>query len=99
MTKPAIGFIGLGLMGAAMVDCLQGKGYALTVLGNRSRTRIDAAIAKGASEAATARELAAASDIVMICMSTSDQVESRMRGDDGSEFSATAVREWLKKNL
>ncbi|WP_226780245.1 NAD(P)-dependent oxidoreductase [Oceaniglobus trochenteri] len=81
MTK--IGFIGLGLMGAAMVQRLQDKGHAVTVLGNKTRTRIDKAIANGASEAKTARDLAADSDIVMLCMGTSDQVESRMQGEDG----------------
>lgn len=83
MTQPAIGFIGLGLMGAAMVGRLQDKGYALTVLGNRDRTGIDAALARGATEASSAKALAEASDIVMLCMGTSDQVEARMRGTDG----------------
>ena len=58
MTQPTIGFIGLGLMGAAMVGRLQDKGYALNVLGNRDRTGVEAALARGASEAATAKELA-----------------------------------------
>lgn len=35
MSGPRIGFIGLGLMGRAMVSRLQDKGYALSVLGNR----------------------------------------------------------------
>lgn len=78
-----IGFIGLGLMGAAMVQRLQDMGHDLTVMGNKNRTRLDKAIANGATEALTARDLAAASDIVMLCMGTSDQVESRMSGDDG----------------
>ncbi|MEY1556383.1 NAD(P)-dependent oxidoreductase [Yoonia sp. R2331] len=78
-----IGFIGLGLMGGAMVSRLQDKGYALTVLGNRDRTEIDKAIARGAVEASNAREVAAQSDVVMLCMGTSDHVEGRMRGDDG----------------
>ena len=78
-----IGFIGLGLMGAAMVGRLQDKGYELTVLGNRNRTGLDAAISRGATEAATAKEVAEASDIIMLCMGTSDHVEGRMRGDDG----------------
>ncbi len=78
-----IGFIGLGLMGSAMVSRLQDKGYALTVLGHRNRTGLDAAIARGASEAASGRDLAEASDIVMLCMGTSDHVEARMRGEDG----------------
>lgn len=83
MAQPTIGFIGLGLMGGAMVSRLQDKGYAVTVLGNRDRTQIDKAIARGATEAATARDLATASDIVMICVGTSEQVEGRVRGDDG----------------
>ncbi|AEI95773.1 NAD(P)-dependent oxidoreductase [Roseobacter litoralis] len=83
MTKPTIGFIGLGLMGGAMVGRLQDQGYALSVLGNRDRTHLDAAVARGATEVASAKEVAAASDIIMLCMGTSDHVESRMRGEDG----------------
>jgi len=78
-----IGFIGLGLMGASMVERLQAKGHTLTVMANRSRPRVDAAVARGATEVKTARDLAAASDIVMLCMDTSDSVEARMLGDDG----------------
>jgi 2-hydroxy-3-oxopropionate reductase len=83
MTKPTIGFIGLGLMGAAMVGRLQDQGYSLTVMANRSRPNVDAAIARGASEVSTARDVAAASDVVMLCMDTSASVEGRMRGPDG----------------
>lgn len=83
MTQPKIGFIGLGLMGSAMVGRLQDKGYSVTALANRDRTGIDAAIARGATEAANGKEVAKASDIVMLCMGTSDHVESRMRGPDG----------------
>lgn len=83
MTQPTIGFIGLGLMGAAMVGRLQDKGYSLTVMGNVSRPRIDAAVAAGATEAKTGRAVAEASDIVMLCMDTSASVEGRMRGEDG----------------
>ncbi len=79
----SIGFIGLGLMGGAMVECLQKKGYAVTVTANRSRTRIDEAVARGAQEVGNAREVAEASDIVMLCMDTSQSVESRMHGDEG----------------
>ena len=78
-----VGFIGLGLMGGAMVGRLQDKGHELVVLGNRDRTYLDQAIARGAREAGTAREVSEASDIVMLCMGTSDQVEGRMHGADG----------------
>lgn len=83
MSKPAIGFIGLGLMGGAMCQRLLDLDYPLTVLANRSRTQVDAALARGASEAGTAKALAEASDIVMLCMDTSASVEGRMLGDDG----------------
>ncbi len=83
MTKPTIGFIGLGLMGAAMVSRLQDLDYVVTTTVNRSRTRIDAAVARGAVEVDSAREVAEASDIVMLCMDTSASVESRMRGAEG----------------
>ncbi len=83
MGKPRIGFIGLGLMGGAMVSRLQDKGYELIVLGNTDRTELDKATARGADEASNAREVAEKSDIVMLCMGTSDHVEGRMRGDAG----------------
>ena len=83
MNKPKIGFIGLGLMGSSMVERLQDLGYSLTVLGNRNRTYIDEAIARGAVEATNAKAVAEASDIIMLCMGTSDQVEARMRGANG----------------
>jgi 3-hydroxyisobutyrate dehydrogenase-like beta-hydroxyacid dehydrogenase len=83
MSKPTIGFIGLGLMGGAMVGRLQDVGYSVTVLGNRDRTYLDVAIARGAVEAPNAKAVAEASDIVMLCMGTSDHVEARMRGDEG----------------
>ena len=83
MTKPQIGFIGLGLMGAAMVGRLQSQGYSLTVMGNVSRPGIDTAVAAGAVEAENARALTQACDIVMLCMDTSDSVESRMPGEKG----------------
>jgi 2-hydroxy-3-oxopropionate reductase len=83
MTKPRIGFIGLGLMGSAMVQRLLDLGYTMAVVANTSRTHVDAAVARGATEFGSARDVATASDIVMLCMGTSDQVESRMLGDRG----------------
>lgn len=78
-----IGFIGLGLMGSAMVQRLLDTGHTLTVLGNRDRTGVEAAVARGATEAASAKAVAEAADIVMLCMGTSEHVEGRLRGDDG----------------
>lgn len=81
--KPTIGFIGLGLMGSAMVNRLIDCGYAVTVIANRSRANVDKAVARGATEVTSARAVAKASDIIMLCMDTSANVEARMFGEDG----------------
>lgn len=78
-----IGFIGLGLMGSAMVQRLQSLGYSLIVVAHRNRQPIEEAVERGAVEAATAGEAAAASDIVMLCVDTSEAVESVMQGEGG----------------
>ena len=81
--KPSIGFVGLGLMGSAIVGRMQDLDYPMTVMGRTNRTGIDAAVARGATEAKNAKELAAASDVVMLCVDTSESVESIMLGDEG----------------
>lgn len=78
-----IGFIGLGLMGSAMVECLQDNGFKMVVMANRSRHAVDAAVARGAEEVTSARAVAEKSDIIMLCMDTSQSVEGRMRGEEG----------------
>ena len=82
MKLPKIGFIGLGLMGANMVECLQKNGFDVTVM-NRSQGPVEAAVARGATAASSAKALAEASDIVMLCVTTSEVVESLVYGDDG----------------
>ncbi|MEP1471944.1 MAG: NAD(P)-dependent oxidoreductase [Halieaceae bacterium] len=82
MTKPVIGFIGLGLMGGNMVENLQTRGYAPIVL-DLNPDAVAAVVARGGSAASSAAELAAASDIVMLCLTTSKVVESLVYSDDG----------------
>lgn len=82
MENPVIGCIGLGLMGGNMVACLQDNGIAPVVM-NRSQEPVAAAVARGARAAQTGREMAAACDIIMLCVTTSDVVESLIYGDDG----------------
>lgn len=81
--KPTIGFIGLGLMGSAMVQRLQTLGYPMTVIAHRKREAVEAAVARGATEAKTPGELAQTSEIVMLCVDTSASVEANMYGPDG----------------
>lgn len=81
--KPKIGFIGMGLMGSAMVKRLQSVGYELTVMAHRNRKPINEAVARGAVEATNAAEVAQRADIIMLCVDTTASVESVMRGDNG----------------
>jgi len=83
MTKPTIGFIGLGLMGGNMAENLQNRGFELVVYG-RNADAIAAVIGRGnARQVETPRDLAKACDIVMLCVTTSEVVESLIYGDDG----------------
>lgn len=82
MDKPIIGFIGLGLMGGNMAECLQNNGYTLNVMG-RNKDAVAAVTARGATQVATPKELAEACDVIMLCVTTSDVVESLIYGDEG----------------
>ena len=82
MTKPVIGFIGLGLMGGNMVECLQKNGFKPIVM-DLNKEAVAAVVARGATEASSAKELAAASDIVMLCLTTSAVVEKLVYAEDG----------------
>lgn len=83
MSKPVIGFIGLGLMGANMVENLQNRGFEVVFMA-RKQDVIDKVLARGnASLASTPKELAEKSDIVQLCVTTSEVVESLVYGDDG----------------
>ncbi|WP_394176393.1 NAD(P)-dependent oxidoreductase [Thalassotalea litorea] len=82
MSKPVIGFIGLGLMGGNMVENLQNRGYTLNVM-DLNKDAVAACVARGATAANSAKELAEASDIVMLCLTTSAIVEKVVYGDEG----------------
>jgi 3-hydroxyisobutyrate dehydrogenase-like beta-hydroxyacid dehydrogenase len=82
MTKPVIGFIGLGLMGSNMVENLQTKGFEPIVM-DLNKDAVAAVVARGATEATSVKELAAASDIVMLCLTTSKVVEMLVYAEDG----------------
>jgi 3-hydroxyisobutyrate dehydrogenase-like beta-hydroxyacid dehydrogenase len=81
--RPVIGFIGVGLMGHGMARNIVTKGFPLVVLGHRNREPVEHLKSLGATEAASARELAARCDIVHLCVTGSPQVEANLRGPDG----------------
>jgi 3-hydroxyisobutyrate dehydrogenase-like beta-hydroxyacid dehydrogenase len=79
-----IGFIGAsGLMGHGMARNLLAKGHSLTLAVHRNRDRVADLLAAGATEAASAKEVAAASDLVFICVTGSPQVEASVNGANG----------------
>ena len=83
MKKPTIGFIGLGLMGGNMVENLQKRGFELIVI-DLNKEEVAKVIARGnATEASSPKELAAKSDIIMFCLTTSAVVEKIVYGEEG----------------
>jgi len=79
-----IGFIGAsGLMGHGIAKNLQLKGHELAFTVHRNRQAVADLLAAGAIEAKSASELAAASEIVFICVTGSPQVEAVVGGANG----------------
>jgi 3-hydroxyisobutyrate dehydrogenase len=65
-----------------MVECLQNNGYDLVVMA-RKKSATDPVISRGGRAVETPKELAEASDVIMLCVTTSEVVESLVYGDDG----------------
>ena len=82
MSKPKIGFIGLGIMGKPMAGHLIDAGYEL-VVHNRNRNAVDELVGKGAIEAHSGKEVAEQSDIVITMLPDSPDVESVALGEGG----------------
>jgi 3-hydroxyisobutyrate dehydrogenase len=68
-----IGFVGLGAMGLPMTGHLVAAGHDVTVA-SRSRGPIEAAVALGARDGGDPRQVAAASEIVLLCVPNSPEV-------------------------
>lgn len=83
MSKPRIGFIGVGLMGHGAAKNILEKGYALTVMGNRNRQPVDDLVKRGAKEGKSAAEIARGNDILFTCVPSSVEVEALVFGAGG----------------
>lgn len=77
-----IGFIGLGIMGKPMARNLLKAGYPLTVY-NRSGGAVDELAAEGATPAASPREVAERSDVVITMLPDVPTVERVIGGENG----------------
>ena len=83
MGSDRIGFVGVGLMGHGMAKNIVEKGFPLTVVAHRNREPVDDLLRRGATEAASLQDLAKQSDIVVICVTGSPQVEAILTGPAG----------------
>jgi 3-hydroxyisobutyrate dehydrogenase-like beta-hydroxyacid dehydrogenase len=80
MAETKVGFVGLGMMGSGMAKNLLRKGFPLTVIAHANRAPVDALVKLGAAEAADLGDLARRSDIVVLCVTGSPQVEAVVAG-------------------
>jgi 2-hydroxy-3-oxopropionate reductase len=85
--RPTIGFIGLGIMGRPMVRNLLRAGYAVTVR-DVVPGPVEELVAEGATSAATAREVAASTDVLITMLPDSPDVQAVYVGPDGALESA-----------
>jgi 3-hydroxyisobutyrate dehydrogenase len=82
VTTERLGFVGLGTMGAFMASHLAQSGATLTVW-NRTPGKAEHLKDAGVQEASSLAELGAASDIIVLCLTDSPQVESVLFSDEG----------------
>jgi 2-hydroxy-3-oxopropionate reductase len=80
--RTRVGVIGLGVMGAPMARHMATAGIPTTVWARRAATT-QALAAHGASVAATAAELAAASDVVVLVLPGMPEIDAVLAGPDG----------------
>ena len=82
MSDERVGFLGLGTMGAAMAANLARAGFAVTAW-NRSPGRAPELDALGVERAATPADVARATDILVICVSDTPDVDTVLFGREG----------------
>ena len=80
--QPAIGFIGLGLMGQGFTKRLAESGFKVTGY-DLVPGKVKTAAAHGVIGAESPAAVAAASDIVLVCVTSTDAVQEAVFGDGG----------------
>jgi 3-hydroxyisobutyrate dehydrogenase-like beta-hydroxyacid dehydrogenase len=92
MTIKKVGLIGVGLMGHGIGKNILAKGFALNVMAHKNRAPVESLVSLGAKEYGTPAEIAKASDMVILCVTGTPQVEEAIYGAKGM---ATALRDGL----
>jgi 3-hydroxyisobutyrate dehydrogenase-like beta-hydroxyacid dehydrogenase len=83
MTDRPVAVVGVGRMGGAMATRLRGAGVDLVLFNRTPATAAELAARTGTRAAGTAREAAAASDIVLVSLADDDAVSRTYAGPDG----------------
>lgn len=77
-----VGFVGLGIMGQGMAHNLLKAGFELTVW-NRTASKMDSLVEAGAKAGQNPADVAAKSDLVVVCVSDTPDVEAVVLGENG----------------
>ncbi len=92
MTIKTVGLIGVGLMGHGIGKNIVEKGFGLNVLAHKNRTPVDDLVRRGAKEMKSPADIAENSDLVILCVTGTPQVEETVYGTNGI---ASAARKGL----
>jgi 3-hydroxyisobutyrate dehydrogenase len=84
-----VAFVGLGTMGGAMAANIARAAFPLTVW-NRTPGKAAELVGLGATEADSPASAVAGSDVVIVCVSDTPDVEAVLFGDDGVAFGVGA---------
>ena len=82
LSKPRVGFIGLGIMGQSMASHLLAAGHPMVIY-NRSPEKTEALVARGAKAVNTPAQVANQSDIVITMVGYPSDVEEIWLGSEG----------------
>ena len=83
MTIKTIGLIGVGLMGHGIGKNILAKGFKLNVLAHKNRAPIESLKALGANESTSTADITHTSDMLILAVTGSPQVEDIMLGSGG----------------
>lgn len=81
--KQSLGIIGVGLMGHGIARNVLKHGYPLIALQHPGNQPLDDLIDAGATTCVSARVLAQNSDVIILCVTGTPEVEAVLTGDDG----------------
>mgnify|MGYP001821431960 FL=1 len=82
MSKPKIGFIGLGIMGKPMSKHLLDAGYEL-VVHDLVQAAVDEVVAAGAAKGVSPKDVAARSEVIITMLPDSPDVQAVALGENG----------------